>query len=77
MFLPLGPGLHDETEDSVASAAHSQATNQLVTQRLGLNSRIFQFHTYCIGTSAELQKKVEDSDRDKRQAGDSPRSATF
>jgi hypothetical protein len=34
--LPLGSRLHYEAENSVAGAANSQASDQLVAQRLGL-----------------------------------------
>jgi hypothetical protein len=35
-FATLGTRLHDETEDTVASTADSKATEELVSERLGL-----------------------------------------
>jgi len=38
-FATFGAGFHDESEDTVAGSPHSQTTQQLVPQALGLSSR--------------------------------------
>ena len=37
-LAPLGPTLHDEPEDTVASPPYSETSNQLVTERLSLGN---------------------------------------
>eukprot|EP00170_Pyropia_yezoensis_P001646 contig_7116_g1650 len=56
----LGARLHHKPEDTIAGAAHSKATNQLVTQRLSLRNRaqapvVHLLHIQLDGTLRELE----------------------